>query len=67
MIRHPLSGARYRSVVIGRYYRIVLDDGTVIDAADEALDRIEAMAAEAVGETMQRLVEKQRGAGHEPW
>jgi len=54
-------------VVIGRYYRIVLDDGTVIDAADEALDRIEAMAAEAVGETMQRLVEKQRGAGHEPW
>jgi hypothetical protein len=37
-------------VVIGRYYRIVLDDGTVIDAADDALDRIETMAAEVVAE-----------------
>jgi hypothetical protein len=35
-------------VVVGHYYRIVLDDGTVIDAADEALDRIEAMTAEVV-------------------
>lgn len=44
----PLRVNPLNEVVIGRYYRIVLDDGTVIDAADEALDRIEAMAAEVV-------------------
>lgn len=46
----PLRVNPLNEVVIGRYYRIVLDDGTVIDAADEALDRIEAMAAEVVPE-----------------
>lgn len=35
-------------VVIGRYYRIVLDDGTVDDTADELLDRIETMATEVI-------------------
>ncbi len=44
----PLRVNPLNEAVIGRYYRIVLDDGTVIDAADEALDRIEAMAAEVV-------------------
>lgn len=44
----PLRVNPVNEVVIGRYYRIVLDDGTVIDAADEALDRIEAMAADVV-------------------
>jgi hypothetical protein len=32
--------------VIGHYYRIVLDDGSVLTEADEALDRIESMAAD---------------------
>jgi hypothetical protein len=36
--------------VIGRYYRIVLDDGTVVDEADDVLDRIETLAAEVVAE-----------------
>lgn len=35
-------------MVVGHYYGMVLDDGTVIDAADEALDRIENMAANVV-------------------
>lgn len=40
---NPLNEA-----VVGHYYRIVLEDGTVIDEADKALDRIETMAAEVV-------------------
>jgi hypothetical protein len=35
-------------LVIGHYYRIVLGDGTVMNEADDALDRIETMAAEVV-------------------
>jgi Protein of unknown function (DUF4238) len=35
-------------LVIGHYYRIVLGDGTVMNEADGALDRIESMAAEVV-------------------
>lgn len=34
--------------VIGHYYRIVMPDGTVLNEADEALDRIETMAAEVI-------------------
>ncbi len=32
-------------VVVGHYYRMVLEDGTVVDEADELLTRIEDMAA----------------------
>lgn len=35
-------------VVIGHYYRIKHEDGTVDDTADEVLDRIEDMAADVV-------------------
>jgi hypothetical protein len=54
-------------VVVGHYYRIVGEDGTVDDTADEVLDRIETMAAEVIakladpaytvtGDDVQRLV-----------
>ena len=35
-------------LVIGHYYRIILGDGTVMNEADDALTRIETMAAEVV-------------------
>jgi hypothetical protein len=35
-------------MVVGHYYRIVLDDGKVIDEADTVLDRVENMAADVV-------------------
>jgi hypothetical protein len=44
----PLKVNPVNEMVVGHYYRIVEDDGTVIDAADDALDRIESMAAEVV-------------------
>jgi hypothetical protein len=41
--RDPINEA-----VIGHYYRITLPDGTVVDEADKAFDRIESMAAESI-------------------
>jgi hypothetical protein len=46
------GGARRVSItneaVVGRYYRMVLEDGTVVDEADEILDRIENMAKDVI-------------------
>lgn len=36
-------------------------------AAELAMEQMLSVHDVAVGETMQRLVEKERGAGHEPW
>ena len=44
----PLRVNPANEVVVGRYYRMVLDDGEVIDEADKVLDRIEDMAVDVI-------------------
>jgi Protein of unknown function (DUF4238) len=44
----PLRVNPVNEVVVGHYYRMTFDDGTVDDTADETLDRIEGLAATVI-------------------